>query len=130
MDNPVPMSKRVYATLSDDLHEAAEILRFRRRYRDLAEVIRNFFRYDCLIQRDHHLTNDWAAMSAAEQDAFDAGLLRKVKEEKAAPSSWLEKLIDDRIKLAIEGGRIPTTKEIAAEVAREVVNKVSKDRKS
>jgi Arc/MetJ-type ribon-helix-helix transcriptional regulator len=112
------MPKRITITLSDDLAEAADLLRKRRRYRSASEYIQGLIRYDGQSQRDHHLTAEWAAFSPYERDALDAAILRQVKSGKGVRGSWLEARIEEIVKAHLAGGGKPATKDVAAELAK------------
>lgn len=120
------MAKRIPATVSDDLYEAAEILRKRRRYRNKSEYVQGLIRYDAQTQRDHHLTAEWAALSPHERDRMDAALLRQVQSGEGIKGSWLEHRIEDIVKRHMEKGEAPTVKQVAGELAQTIIEQTSR----
>lgn len=114
------MAKRVTITLSDDLHEAAELLRKARKYRTTTEYVQGLIRYDGQSQREHHLTAEWAALSGYERDRLDAAILRQVQSGKGVRGSWLEARIEEIVKRHLAAGETPMTKQVAAELAQEL----------
>jgi Arc/MetJ-type ribon-helix-helix transcriptional regulator len=114
------MAKRFTVTLSDDLHEAAEMLRKARKYRSLSEYVAALVRYDGQSQREHHLTAEWAALDGYERDRLDNAILRQVKSGEGLRGSWLEARIAEIVKKHLAEGKTPSTKEVATELAREV----------
>ena len=112
------MPKRITITLSDDLFEAADLLRKRRRYRSASEYVQGLIRYDGQAQKDHHLTAEWAAFSPYERDALDAAILRQVKSGKGVRGSWLEARIEEIVKAHPAAGKTPATRDVAAELAK------------
>lgn len=115
-----PMPKRSTVTLTDDLAEAAEILRLRRRYRSFSEYVNGLIRYDGQSQKEHHLTADWAALDGYERDRLDAAILEQVKSGKGVLGSWLEAKIHEIVKRHIEAGTVPTKKQVASELAHKI----------
>jgi hypothetical protein len=116
------MPKRVTITLSDDLFEAAELLRKKHKlYRTISEFVQGFIRYDGLTQKEHHITAGWASLTGYERDRLDAGILARIKSGEAVHGSWLENRIEAIVKRHTESGRTPTAKEVAAELAAEIV---------
>lgn len=71
--------KRVTVNLSDDLHEAAEILRRRGNYRSMSEMFVALLRWQAQTQRVHGLAAHWATLTGHERDRVDAELSSKVK---------------------------------------------------
>jgi len=114
------MPKRITITASDELAEAIEILRRRRHYRTISEYFVALARYDGQTQREHHLTNEWAALTGYERDRLDAGILRLVQGGKGIRGSWIEACIDESIKRHLDAGHTPTAKEVAADVAQKI----------
>jgi Arc/MetJ-type ribon-helix-helix transcriptional regulator len=115
------MAHRFTISMSDDLFEAAELLRKRRKYRTQSEYIAGLVRYDGQSQRDHLLTAEWAALSGYERDALDAAILQQVKTEKGVRGSWLEHRIEEIVKRYYEAGKEPPTiKEVATHLAHEL----------
>ncbi len=114
------MPKRPTITLSDDLYAAAELLRKRRKYRTLTEYIAGLIRYDGQSQKEHHLTAEWAALSGYERDRLDTAILRQVESGQGLHGSWLENTIEDIVKKHLAAGETPGTKEVAAELAKQI----------
>jgi hypothetical protein len=117
------MSKRIHPTFSDDLYEAAELLRERRMYRNVSEYLAGLVRYDAISQREHLLTAEWAALGGHERDLLDAGLLEKVKSGETVRGSWLKAQIHDIVKEIY--GRDPEKPPTIPEVAKELGRKLS-----
>lgn len=121
------MPKRITVTLSDDLHEASELLRRKNRYRTLSEYIQNLVRYDAQSQREHLLTAEWAALSPAERDMLDARLLALVKSGKGVRGSWLEARIEAIVtRIFDERGANMTKAQIVEMLAREIIQDMPK----
>ena len=114
------MPKRFSITLSDDLYEAVKILMKRRKYRTLTEYLAALARYDGQSQREHHLTAEWAAMEGHERDALDARILALVQSGKGVTGSWLEARIATIIKEHLAHDHVPTKKEVATQLARDI----------
>lgn len=116
------MAHRFTITISDDLFEAAELLRKRRHYRTQSEYIQGLVRYDGQSQRDHLLTAEWAALTGIERDKLDEAILKQVKTEKGVRGSWLECQIDKIVRSYYEAGKpAPTTKQVAKELGRKII---------
>jgi hypothetical protein len=108
-------------TFSDALFAAAKILSKRRKYRGIPEYLNALVRYDGQTQRDHVLTDEWAAMDAAERDRLDEAILRQVKTGKGVRGSWLEARMEAIIrKIMAERTEPPTVKEVTHELARAI----------
>jgi Arc/MetJ-type ribon-helix-helix transcriptional regulator len=114
------MAKRFTITVSDDLYQAAELLRKSRKYRSLSEYVAALIRYDGQSQREHHLTAEWAAFTGWERDRLDAAILKQVQSGKGIRGSWLEARIAEIVKKHLAAGKTPSKKEVAEELAREI----------
>lgn len=112
------MAKKFSVYLSDDLHEAMEILRKRRKYRGHSEYLAALIRYDGQTQKEHHLTTEWAALSPAERDMLDASILKLVQSGEGKRGSWLEAAIVDIVRQQLAAGNVPDKKQVAAELAK------------
>lgn len=113
------MAKRITLTLSDDLAEAAELLRRQNRYRTIPELCLGLLRYAGLVQKEHVVTSEIAAMSPAERDIADAQILDRVKRGEAVKGQWFE----NRLKAIVEAyfeehGRPPSKREAAVELVK------------
>jgi Arc/MetJ-type ribon-helix-helix transcriptional regulator len=111
------MAKRVTVTLSEDLQQAAELLRKRRKYRTFTEYVQALIRYDGQTQREHQLTGEWAALTGYERDRLDNAILRQVESGKGARGSWIEATIEEIVLRHMKAGQPPNAKEVAAELA-------------
>lgn len=115
------MPKRFSVTLSDDLYEAAEILRKRNKYRGLSEYFQGLTRYDGQSQREHFLTSEWAALSGEERDLLDKGILERVKKGEGVRGSWLIHRIEAIVEAyLLKHGKAPDPKEVAGRLARDI----------
>lgn len=124
------MPKRITITLSEDLAQAAELLRKRRKYRTMSEYLAALVRYDGQSQREHHLTAEWAALTGYERDRLDAAILRQVQSGEGLRGSWLEALIQEIVARRVAaGGAPPTTREVAAELAQRIADGVPAGKK-
>lgn len=126
------MAKKFTVNLSDDLYEAMELLRQRRKYRPGSEYLAALIRYDGQTQREHSLTTEWAALSPTERDMLDANILALVKSGKGQRGSWLEATIVDIVKAELSRGNVPEKRQVAAELAKRIAqtNEASKDGKN
>lgn len=91
------MARRITITLSDELAELAEIRRKNCHYRTLPEYFIGLVRYDGITQKEHLLSEEWAALTPVERDTLDASLLDKVKAGVGEGGSLLKKLAYDAV---------------------------------
>lgn len=113
--------KRHTVTLSESLNEVAEICRKQNRYRNISELLNGFLRFWALSMTEHHLSAEWAALSDAEQDDLDDGLLESVKNKKIVKGSWFKAEIFEAVEQWIrENESYPRTKPLAKKLAERI----------
>lgn len=110
---------RLHLTYSDPLAKAAKRRRKDLKYRTDSEYHAALVRYDCQTLKDHHISQEFAALDGWERDRLDAAILRQVESGKGIHGSWLEARIDASVKKHLDAGHVPTPKQVASDLARD-----------
>lgn len=116
---------RLHLTLSEPLAKAAKRRRKDLKYRTDSEYIAGLVRYDCQTQKEHHISQEFAALDGWERDRLDAAILRQVESGVGIHGSWIEARIDASVKKHLDAGHVPTPKQVASDIARDIADGVA-----